>query len=702
MKKRITALALAFAMVLGTTALAAGGTKTISVTPMELNINGQTVTPTKSDGTAAEAFSYEGATYLPMRYLCELLGITVDWDKNAPDVAKLVSDKLTLPAAPTGTKELKDGSYTGTGRGNNGSVKVSVTVSGGAITAVNVTEHAETTGISDPAIERIPAAIVADQSVAVDTVSGATNTSNAILTAVKDCITQAGGSVEAWSVKEEKEASTKVEEYTADVVVVGGGGSGSAAAMAANDQGAKVILIEKAARVGGSSAMSGGMAALNSSLQKADPTVDFTASQWLKDWLAQQNYMVSGPMIYKFITESGETVDWLMDKGVVFDFVGHHQEALADSPFKTYHKWAGNGLAAALSSMLEGLADNGGQVMTETTGVEVLMENGHAAGVVATRADGTTVKIHAKSVVLATGGYGASGEEMERVLGYKANGINSGGQTGDGIRMGIAAGAATEGYTNVEFHGAHSAFDLIAELSVSGDSLNHMAVSPSALWVNVDGYRFTNEDICYDSSYIGNVTAAQGDHYYVLVDQHFVDTLANKGEIGLGVTKSGAGFGSNPPAYNETWPTLKEELEAGLANGVTVKADTLEELAEKAGINAKNLVDTVETYNAACAAGVDDMYSKESMFMVPVKEGPYYLIMGRTTELCSLGGLKITTGMEVVDENNQVIPGLYSAGVDCSGSMYNNAYVSYEGVTMGWVMTSGRLAGENAGAYAKK
>ena len=702
MKKRIAALALAFAMVLGTTALAAGVEKNITVTPMELSINGQTVTPTKSDGTAAQAFAYDGATYLPMRYLCELLGITVEWDKNDNTTAKLVSDKLTLPAASAGSKELKDGTYTGAGRGNNGSVKASVTVAGGAITAVTVTEHAETAGISDPAIERVPAAIVQSQSVAVDTVSGATNTSNAILTAVKDCITQAGGSVEAWSIPAEKVVSGKVEEYTADVVVVGGGGSGSAAAMAANDQGAKVILIEKAARVGGSSAMSGGMAALNSSLQKADPTVDFTASQWLKDWLAQQNYMVSGPMIYKFITESGETVDWLMDKGVVFDFVGHHQEALADSPFKTYHKWAGSGLAAALASMLEDLADNGGQVMTETTGVEVLMENGQAAGVVAAKADGTTVKIHAKSVVLATGGYGASGEEMERVLGYQANGINSGGQTGDGIRMGIAAGAATEGYTNVEFHGAHSAFDLIAELSVSGNSLNHMAVNPCALWVNVDGYRFTNEDICYDSSYIGNVTAAQGDHYYVLVDQRFVDTLSQTGAVGLGVTKSGAGFGGNPPAYNETWPTLKEELEAGLVNGVTVKANTLEELAEKAGINAKNLADTVKTYNAACAAGVDDMYGKESMFMVPVKEGPYYLIMGRTTELCSLGGLKITTDMEVVDESNQVIPGLYSAGVDCSGSMYNNAYVSYEGVTMGWVMTSGRLAGEGAGIYAKK
>ncbi len=597
---------------------------------------------------------------------------------------------------------LTDGTYTAAARGNNGDVNVTVTISGGAIAAVEVGEHGETAGISDPAIERIPAAIVENQSVAVDTVSGATNTSNAILTAVKDCIEQAGGNVEDFSKPVEQVTSDAVEEYDADVVVVGAGGSGSAAAVAACQQGAKVIVLEKSASVGGSSAMSGGMAAVYSSLQNADSSVDFTAAQWLSDWLSQQNYMVSAPMIYKYITESGKTVDWLMENGMVFNFVGHHQEALMDSPFKTYHKWDGEGFAPTMANMLKQIEANGGQLMLETPGRELIMEDGKVAGVIGKKADGTTVKVHAKSVVIATGGYGASAEKMQEVLGFKANGINSGAQTGDGIEMGIAAGAATEGYTNVEFHGAHSAFDLIADLPNGGESLNHMAINPSALWVNVDGYRFTNEDICYDSSYIGNVTARQGDHYYALVDQHFIDTLAETGEIGLGVTKDGAAFGAAGPAHDEAWPTLKEEIEAGLANGVTVKADTLEELAAKAGINAENLIASVEAYNASCEAGVDEMYSKEAQFLIPVKEGPYYLIMGRTTELCTLGGLKITTNMEVVDTENQVIPGLYSAGVDCSGSMYNNAYVSYEGVTMGWVMTSGRLAGEAAGAYAVK
>ena len=171
--------------------------------------------------------------------------------------------------------------------------------------------------------------------------------------------------------------------------------------------------------------------------------------------------------------------------------------------------------------------------------------------------------------------------------------------------------------------------DTLAGLPNGGASLNNMAILPATLWVDVDGYRFTNEDICYDSAYIGNVTA-------------------------------------------------------------------------QAGINASNLVKTVETYNAYCEAGVDGMYSKDSQFLCAIEDGPYYVVTGRATELCTLGGLKISTDFEVVNTENAVIPGLYSAGVDCSGSLYNNSYVSYEGVTMGWCTTFGRLAGANAAAYATK
>ena len=114
MKKRITALALAIFMIMGTVAIAAGTQKNITVTPMNMTINGQEVTPTKSNGAPAEVFAYDGATYVPLRYLSELLNIEVEWDKNNPNTAVLVNvPGFTAPPASTGSKA---GTYTGEGR----------------------------------------------------------------------------------------------------------------------------------------------------------------------------------------------------------------------------------------------------------------------------------------------------------------------------------------------------------------------------------------------------------------------------------------------------------------------------------------------------------------------------------------------------------------------------------------------------------
>ena len=126
--------------------------------------------------------------------------------------------------------EMAAGTYTGEGQGIGGAVKVAVTVEGGAITAVEVVEHAETAGICDPAIEKIPAAIVAAQSLAVDTVTGATVTSKAILAAAEQALTEAGADIEALKTAAPKaeQAEGETIEMTTDVVVVGAGGAGVA------------------------------------------------------------------------------------------------------------------------------------------------------------------------------------------------------------------------------------------------------------------------------------------------------------------------------------------------------------------------------------------------------------------------------------------------------------------------------------------
>ena len=617
-------------------------------------------------------------------------------------ILALVITIAMLLTATLAAADVADGSYSGTGAGKNGDVTVEVTFADGAIAGVEVTGHQETEGICEPAIERVPAAIVENQTTAVDVVTGATVTSQAIIDAVRAAIGQAGGTDDDFSAPAAaQEKSAEVVDLSCDVVVVGAGGSGMAAAIAANQAGASVIIVEKSANIGGSSVMSMGMGAVGSSMQKESEMGSFTVSQWMSDWMSQQNYMVSAPMIYRYLTESGKTVDWLVENGVEMEYTGHEQGALEGNYIATYHVWSGEGLAAGLKKSLERIQQNGGVIYTETAGKSVIMENGEAKGVVAEQADGTTLNIRAKAVIICTGGYGASSEMIEEVLGFKVNGINSGTQTGDGIRMGIEAGADTEGMENVEFHGVAVPFELKSlNMAADSDYVGLLVQEPSGVWVNTDGYRFTNENICYDTAYLGNIASRQGDHFFCVINQKIVDAWENEGQASLGRETANTGFGPLP--VDQPWEGLTGQLEENIPNGAVIKADTLAELAEKAGINAEHLIATFEAYNESCAAGEDAYLGKPKEFLTSMEEGPYYAIVGRASELCTLGGLKISTDMEVMSTENEAIPGLYSAGADCCGSMFNRVYVSYEGVTMGWAMTSGRLAGENAAAYALK
>ena len=139
-----------------------------------------------------------------------------------------------------GLAQATPGTYQAEAQGNNGPVKVEVVMDETGIASVTVTGHEETPGLSDPALERIPEAIVANQSIAVDTVSGATNTSAAIIKAVEDCLVQAGADLEAYKAEVEQAAGDEVtEEVETSVLVIGAGGSGMSAAITLQEQGAR-------------------------------------------------------------------------------------------------------------------------------------------------------------------------------------------------------------------------------------------------------------------------------------------------------------------------------------------------------------------------------------------------------------------------------------------------------------------------------
>ena len=148
---------------------------------------------------------------------------------------------------------VPNGSYTASANGNNGEISLTVDFDAGKISAITILEHKETVGLADPALERIPQQIIEQQSIAVDAVSGATNTSNAIIKAVAECIVTAGGNPENYTDKNDAETVLTEKQYTTDIVVVGAGLSGLTAAVSAAEAGASVIMVEKAAFAGGAS-----------------------------------------------------------------------------------------------------------------------------------------------------------------------------------------------------------------------------------------------------------------------------------------------------------------------------------------------------------------------------------------------------------------------------------------------------------------
>lgn len=548
------------------------------------------------------------------------------------------------------------GKYTATAKGNNGDVKVEVEFDEKSIVSVKVLEHTETEGLSDAPIENIPQEVVEGQTLAVDAISGATNTSNAILTAIEDCVKQAGGDVDALKNAVADAKDKEDVELTTDVVVVGAGGTGLSAAASAHENGAEVIVLEKLSAVGGSTALSGGSIGATDTRFQQEQGIEDSAESWMELWKERQS--VSNPdskypdydRVQHFIDEAVVTTHWLVD------YVGHEYSGLGAFGVDTVDRnhQSENGGAGLIKNIEDFVRGEGVEILTETTATELLTDdNGDVIGVVAEGKNGK-VTVNAKKVILATGGFAQSEELIEEYLPQFSDYIDVSaatiGATGDGIMMAEDLGAVLYEDPWVIGLGISSRVPELA--AIDWDY--------SKILVNENGERFVNEFSHYA---IVTNEAVKQEQSYMIIDS----SEANANHV--------------------------TNLEAALSSDEIAKGETIEELAEEMGVSADTLVKTIDTFNQGVEKGEDEL-GKQKELLVSVENGPYYALKVYPRTMGTFGGVTTDESFRVLKEDGSVINNLYAGGECSNRNYYNQVYMTGSAVQL--ALTSGRLVGEHA------
>ncbi len=490
-----------------------------------------------------------------------------------------------------------------------------------------------------------------------------------------------------------------MKKMESDVIVIAAGLSGLAAAISASENGAKVIAFEKMPIAGGAANMAMGPLGIGSRFQRQH-MITITPGEAFRRHMFFCHYKVDGRLVRDFYYKSGETIDWLEDMGVVW----HSVQKAFDAPetTKAYSNgeltWhcvmpEGGGhpgpraASAMMKKMTEKALELGVDLQLGAPVKKIIIENGRAAGVIATDRDGNEVEGRAKAIIIATGGYGANPKMIKDETGFEYGktifNFAIPGMDGDGLRMAWEAGAGK----------TQSNMELMYQLP---DNMNHFIVEGAfrqpCLWVNRLGYRFMPEDQISNTTFTGNAISVQPAMVaYSIFDSKILKKYKKHGPDILSHVHPGDLF----DYFDEQW-------DRDIANGYepVCEANTIEELAEKAGIDVQGLAETIQEYNEMCEMGYDGLFDKDRRFMEPIQKEKFYCCRQNVGGYGSLGGILINYKTEVMTKDYNVIPGLYAAGNDAC-NIYGDSYpFILAGNTMGFCLNSGRIAGENAAKFS--
>lgn len=647
-------------------------------------------------------------------------------------------------AASTGEAIYTPGTYTGTATGI-GEVKVTMTFSETAITDVVIDASNETESIGGVAAPTLKDALMAAQSTEIDNISGATITTNAVKKAAASCIEQAMGvhtaggdtaassSDEDWLGTEPEIDESKVAKTVdVDVAVVGCGIAGVAACRSVAEDGGLVAAFEKA---DGPQCRSGEYAVINGKVQAKWGRDTWTREQIddiIDSHMVESTYRCKRSIMSKWAHNIGDAFDWWVEANPDLYYAETTRSAIPDEnadnfiipifyPLPEHYDWKQERFPCYPTSVefkpdqhvtveanMQKAVDTGNVQTFYGCFVEkLIMDNGRCVGLYARdAATGEYIKCNAsKGVILSTGDYSQNTKMLKHFcpevienniqclftnVDVEGNFTNQ----GDGIQLGMWAGAQVQQSHAPMIHHMGGGADL-AGVGVMGNA--------GFLNLDLNGKRFMNEDPP-GQQLENQIELQKNRESWQIFDSNWPEQLPY-----MPAAHGGACYYEDyasedeGPKNNTTYRNYKSpyQLEAAVADGRAVKADTLEELVAKIYPDdtaaQQTALDSIQRYNELAKAGYDEDFHKPASRMWAVENGPFYADKFTTALLLvCIGGLESDEDCHTFDADRNVIPGLYVAG-NIQGNRFATEYpIGLKGVSHSMAMYYGYVAGKNA------
>lgn len=442
------------------------------------------------------------------------------------------------------------------------------------------------------------------------------------------------------------------EELTTDVLVLGGGGAGITSALTASENGAKVILVEKIAYLGGATIISGGIVPAAGTKQQQDAGIVDNNELFVRDIFRPNSYSVRKDLVYTVAENAKGVIEWLESQGVKMSLITNNL-FYGQSNYRMH--LAEGGGAGMTQKLIENLnQDENIEVLVNSPAIELAVEDGVVVGAFVSRDNTDTILIRAENTVLATSGFAANKEMLEEYIPEMVDAypLVAPGATGEGIIWGQNLGAEVENMKAYQGHGVYS-----EEL---GKSVDLNILYRGGILVNTTGHRFTNEHKGY-SELSPEVLAQPTNHVYMIFNKANADETS---------------------AFQEY-----------VDKGIVTEAASMEEMAAKLNLDWNNLKASVEDYTNGIKTGQDSL---NRTFFPEHFDGPYYALKITADLRHTQGGLVTDVVGQVLKTDGTLIKGLYAAGGVMEGfsDTAGPGYMSGNGLLQAFVF--GRLAGKMA------